>query len=170
MPTDLNIRGSIAFCGNQPKMLMLNLIAGTGCARIRYDPASYHEHKLPDDPRMQKIISTAFTSFSTLGLALILGIGGTLILVSFSLEPLVWWVVRRCKKRNSYALCEWSMNETLQLQSAVHEELGFGTWTRDVATVPITKPGERLAVVDMTDLRFLRFAVPKQALEKYYEP
>lgn len=75
----------------------------------------------------------------------------------------MWWVLRRWKKSYSYALCEWSMNETLQLQSAMHEELGLGTWTREVAAVPVTKPGERLAVVhvDVNDMKHPRFVAPK---------
>ena len=64
----------------------------------------------------------------------------------------------------SYALFEWSMNETLQLQSAMHEELGLGTWTRELGEVPVTKPGERLAIVDGRDMTRPRFAAATQAL------
>ena len=96
-----------------------------------------------------------------LGLVLIFGIGGVLDVLSFSVEPLTWWVIRRWKRRYSYALCEWSMNETLQLQSAMHEELGVGTWTRAVDAVPVTKPGEHLAVVDVHDTKHPRFVASK---------
>lgn len=114
--------------------------------------------------RCQKIISTNYTSFSTLGLVLVFTIGGLFIILSFCLEPLVFWVVRKWKLGYSYALFEWSMNETLQLQSAMHEELGLGTWTRELGGVPVTKPGERLAIVDGRDMKRPRFAAPTPAL------
>ena len=49
------------------------------------------------------------------------------------------------------------MNETLQLQSLVHEELGLGTWTREIGKVPTTKPHELLATLDLSDPRHPRF-------------
>jgi hypothetical protein len=40
---------------------------------------------------------------------------------------------------HSYALLEWSMNDTLQLQSAVYGELGLGTWTREIGQIPVNQ-------------------------------
>jgi len=105
------------------------------------------------------IISTDFTSFSTLGIALAATFGLFFIAISYLLEPLLHWA--RSKHRlNNYALLEWSMNDTLQLQSAVHEELNLGTWTREVGSVPVTLPNERLGVLDLSDMEHPRFKAP----------
>lgn len=47
---------------------------------------------------------------------------------------------------------EWSVNETLQQQRLAQEGSGIGTWSRGTKSVPITRPGELLAVLDLTDL------------------
>ena len=98
----------------------------------------------------QKIQSNSFTSFSSLGLALLLGVGGSLIILSWTIE----WLVERYSKhtnRSTYQRLEWTVNNTLQLQRIVHEELGLGTWSKTAEDYPITLPGERLATVDISD-------------------
>jgi hypothetical protein len=74
-------------------------------------------------------------------------LGGSFIILSYIIQPLLLWAIERWNW-DTYAMMEWSINETLQLQSAAHEELGMGTWTRKIGEVPVTKVGERLAVVD----------------------
>ena len=55
-------------------------------------------------------------------------------------------------------MTEWWLNETLQLQSFVHEEIGAGTWEREIGLVPITtRPGERLATLDISKPGHPRF-------------
>ncbi|GME42041.1 cytochrome p450 protein [Neofusicoccum parvum] len=99
----------------------------------------------------QKIRSTAYVSFSFLGLILIFVLGGLIVVVSFILEPLANFIHRRCRKAESYALIEWSTNETLQLQRLAHEELGLGTWSRAMKSVPITEADEVLGLLDLAD-------------------
>ncbi|GME58127.1 hypothetical protein GTA08_BOTSDO13564 [Neofusicoccum parvum] len=99
----------------------------------------------------QKIRSTAYVSFSFLGLILIFVLGGLIVVVSFMLEPLANFIHRRCRKAESYALIEWSTNETLQLQRLAHEELGLGTWSRAMKSVPITEADEVLGLLDLAD-------------------
>ncbi|KAF4539272.1 uncharacterized protein LTHEOB_10436 [Lasiodiplodia theobromae] len=108
--------------------------------------------------RNQKIRSTAYVSFSLLGLALILALGALIIVVAATLEPLVGCVQRRWgKARGQYARLEWTATETLQLQRLAHEELGFGgAWTGAAETVPVTAPGELLAMLDVRDLEHPR--------------
>jgi hypothetical protein len=101
---------------------------------------------------MQKIRSDAFTSFSVLGLAIILGVGGLLIALAYSLELLAECASRRAR-RGAYRRLEWSANGTLQLQRLAHEELGYGgAWAGADAFVPVTRPaGAPLAVLDIRD-------------------
>ncbi|KAL9088457.1 MAG: hypothetical protein Q9165_006181 [Trypethelium subeluteriae] len=125
-------------------------------------PQSAMEHTFCTN---QKIISTDFTSFSTLGLVLTLVIGTAFIIVSVLLEPVLSWLQRKRKWWcDSHALMEWWMNDALQLQSMIHEELGV-TWKRDIGQIPIPQPGDqRLATLDMTDLGHPRFKAPARGL------
>ncbi|KAK0614802.1 hypothetical protein DIS24_g11914 [Lasiodiplodia hormozganensis] len=124
----------------------------------------------PDSPeaesmcRNQKIRSTAYVSFSLLGLILILALGFLIILVAATLEPLAGCVQRRWgKTRGQYARLEWTATETLQLQRLAHEELGFGgAWTGAAETVPVTAPGELLAMLDVRDLEHPRLLLGKK--------
>jgi hypothetical protein len=99
----------------------------------------------------QKIKSTDYTSFSVLGLALTLSLGGIFIVVSYILEPVALLIQRR-KKHKGYALLEWTLNETLQLQSLAHESQSEGNWTRSLGImpnkIPITAEGDLLCPFD----------------------
>lgn len=106
---------------------------------------------------MQKIRSDAFTSFSVLGLAIILGVGGLLIALAYSLELLAECASRRAR-RGAYRRLEWSANGTLQLQRLAHEALGYGgAWACATDAVPVTRcAGEPLAVLDVQDIEHPR--------------
>lgn len=97
----------------------------------------------------QKIKSTAYTSFSVLGLSITIIIGGLIIVVSNFIDPL--WTFLDRRKRYTYQRLEWSLNETLQLQRMAHEELGLGTWSRTASRVPVTENNEKLGVLDISD-------------------
>ncbi|KAF9636464.1 hypothetical protein BFW01_g7360 [Lasiodiplodia theobromae] len=114
--------------------------------------------------RNQKIRSTAYVSFSLLGLILILALGFLVIVVAATFEPLVGCIQRRWgKARGQYARLEWTATETLQLQRLAHEELGFGgAWTGAAETVPVTAPGELLAMLDVRDLEHPRLLLGKK--------
>ncbi|KAI0970542.1 hypothetical protein F4678DRAFT_112687 [Xylaria arbuscula] len=100
----------------------------------------------------QKIRSTAYGSFSLFGLFFTLVAGLLITLVSYLLEPIFGWLHKR-KGRNQYPYLEWTTNATLQLHRLVHEEVGFGTWSEGTETIPITKPGEILGSLDITNPR-----------------
>ncbi|KAI0410049.1 hypothetical protein F4802DRAFT_543138 [Xylaria palmicola] len=100
----------------------------------------------------QKMRSTAYASFSSFGLFFTLTAGLLLILVSYILEPISEWLDKR-KGHNKYPYLEWATNSTLQLQRLLHEEIGFGTWSEGTETIPITKPGELLGSLDITNPR-----------------
>lgn len=102
--------------------------------------------------RSQKILSTEYASFSILGIALTLVIGGLIIVVSMTLESFLAWFARRFHGQMSYAQLEWCTNETLQLQRLVQEELGMGAWVGATKAVPTTmQPDQPLGLLDLSD-------------------
>ncbi|KAL1634241.1 hypothetical protein SLS58_010785 [Diplodia intermedia] len=117
--------------------------------------------------RNQKILSTAYTNFSVFGLATILIIGGVIILLSYTIEPLIRWIQRR-RNLDTYARVEWNMNETLQLQRLAHEELGVGAWRRCDTDIPVTERFDRLAVLDLSDRSHPRLKAPPAPLEDLF--
>jgi hypothetical protein len=68
--------------------------------------------------------------------------------------------LRKRFERNIYSRLEWCTNGTLQLQRLAHEELGFGTWRGCTQDVPTTQAGEKLAVLDVTDVAHPSFTAP----------
>ncbi|KAH8886193.1 hypothetical protein GQ53DRAFT_828197 [Thozetella sp. PMI_491] len=76
--------------------------------------------------RNQRIMSAEYTSFSVLGIGITFGLGGFIILLSYSLEPLMGCIWKRWATKQ-YQQLEWRANDTLQLQRLVYEGLGHGT-------------------------------------------
>lgn len=114
---------------------------------------------------LQKILSTAYTNFSVFGLTTIFIIGGVIIILSYTLEPLVAWIQRR-RNLDVYERLEWTMNETLQLQRLAHEELGLGTWHQCDTDIPVTGKAEKLGVLDLSDRTHPRLKAPPVAFEE----
>lgn len=92
--------------------------------------------------RNQKVRDTgANTSFSVLGVALIIALGGLTILTNMILEPIVGWFQRR-HKTNDHRRLQWILDEKLQLQRVAYEEAGIGQWQGLMDSVPVTARGE----------------------------
>ncbi|KAI1368962.1 hypothetical protein F5Y08DRAFT_353496 [Xylaria arbuscula] len=98
----------------------------------------------------QKIRSTAYTSFSIFGLYVLFLTGLLLIIISYSIEPILTCFHRR-GKYSQYKYLEWVTNESLQLHRLAHEGVGWGTWSRATEDVPITKDGQVLGCLDITE-------------------
>ncbi|KAB5576596.1 hypothetical protein GE09DRAFT_627098 [Coniochaeta sp. 2T2.1] len=98
----------------------------------------------------QKINTTQFASFSVFALLLTFLLGGSIMLISYILEPLIACIWGRGNKRH-YSQMEWCINETLQLQRLAHEMRGRGTWERTGQYIPVTAPSEQLAPLDLSD-------------------
>ncbi|KAF2271752.1 uncharacterized protein EI97DRAFT_427646 [Westerdykella ornata] len=104
-----------------------------------------------------KIITTKYSSFSVLGMGLILGFGTIIMFLDVALEPIVDAIHARRHRRGkgnakaTYVRLEWNANTTLQLQRLAHEHRGVGTWKMHGWAHPVTEPGEKLAMVDMRD-------------------
>ncbi|KAL0258270.1 hypothetical protein SLS55_007443 [Diplodia seriata] len=139
----------------------------TGPSDPRMDPFSILPRNENDKRtcRNQKILSSDYTNFSIFGLATTLVAGGLIIIVSYVLEPLVIWIQRR-RNLDVYARVEWSMNQTLQLQRMAHEELGLGEWECCDADVPRTRRRERLAVLDLDDMKHPKLKAPPPVFDE----
>lgn len=114
--------------------------------------------------KTKKIRSTAYASFSLFWLYFIPATGSVIIVLSYAIEPLISCILKR-RRLDKYSYKEWCTNETLQLQRLAHEELGVGTWIDTGERVPVTKPGERLATLDLTDPSHPRLKAPPPALD-----
>lgn len=125
-------------------------------------PPTVYPTLIPQTP--QKILSTAYISFSLFGLSLILVLGTLIIIASAVLEPVAGYIQRR-RGWKDYARLEWCTNETLQLQRLAHEELGVGTWSHTLDAVPRTAKDEVLAVLDWEggDREHPRLLDPREA-------
>ena len=74
------------------------------------------------------------TSFSTVGVAVILAIGGIIILTHIILEYIVTNVI----PTKNYRLLRWALDDKLQLQRLAFEGAGVGSWNAGIGTVPTT--------------------------------
>jgi hypothetical protein len=67
------------------------------------------------------------------------------------------WIERYPTSRH-YARLEWAVNNTLQLQRLAHEGVGYGSWHHCDGEVPLAKPGDILAMLDLEDMKHPKFA------------
>ena len=110
-------------------------------------------------------MTTKYSSFSVLGVGLILVIGGGFIFLDLTLVHIVDYISTRRRKSKpnpsgTYARLEWDTNTTLQLQRLAHEQIGVGTWSSRWGH-PITAPGEKLAMIDVADEEHTLFMAPQ---------
>jgi len=90
----------------------------------------------------QKIRDSHFYSFSVLGLAITLLVGGSIVLLNFCLSTVVGWFQRFSGKgvhRREY----WRLDHSLQVQRMAYENAGIGRWKGKDSLVPVTGKGER---------------------------
>ncbi|KAL9106008.1 MAG: hypothetical protein Q9227_008916 [Pyrenula ochraceoflavens] len=117
----------------------------------------------------QKIKSTAHSNFSILGLAIVFILGILIIILDLTLESIIVLVEGRRGTLKHHRL-EWFTNSVLQMQRLAHEELGLGTWKGcgGTSSVPVTRKGELLAVLDISDLEhpILKIAEEKDVESK----
>lgn len=84
-------------------------------------------------------------SFSVLGIAILVGLGIIIVLLSFSLDTVVGWLQKKTGK-GLHAQMEWRLNDKLELQRLLYEEMHQGHWD-DSKSVPVTAWGDRLSSV-----------------------
>ncbi|KAF2003590.1 hypothetical protein P154DRAFT_486179 [Amniculicola lignicola CBS 123094] len=116
--------------------------------------------------RSQMIVSTRYASFNVLGMSLILLLGGFIVVLDMSLEPLIAWSKKRRYQRllesdqgyhgvehPLYPVLEWSATSIMQLQRQAHEQALYGTWEKCDSDVPVTSKGQTLGVLDIEDVK-----------------
>ncbi|KAJ9151962.1 Cytochrome p450 protein [Pleurostoma richardsiae] len=118
-------------------------------------PATKEETQLCHN---QKVLSTAYVSFSIFGLCFTLALGSLVVIASYVLDPIMACLRRRYGMKQ-YEQLEWATNEVFQIQRLAHEEIGIGTWERATREVPVTQPGEKLAVLDLANSEHPRLLV-----------
>lgn len=99
------------------------------------------------------------------GLAFFFVAGTLIVIASLALEPILAALQDRWGYQQ-HAYLEWVSQETLQLQRLAHEELGFGTWSGATDSIPTTKPGDKLACLDLSDPKHPRLQASALDLEK----
>ncbi|KAK8128950.1 hypothetical protein PG984_010058 [Apiospora sp. TS-2023a] len=112
-----------------------------------FAPKSEHEWNLC---RNQKIRSARHASFSVFGLAFTYALGSLIIALSFVVTPLLRFLQGR-GRYSRYAYLEWESETAIQLHRLAQEQLGHGYWSRCDERVPVTRPGDLLAPVDIAD-------------------
>ncbi len=94
----------------------------------------------------QKIRSSdGTTSFSVVGVTIILALGAFLILLNLFLDLLVGFIQQKFNWGDHKRL-QWVIDEKLQLQRLAYEEAGQGTWTGGASTVPVMRMEDRIGI------------------------
>lgn len=132
-----------------------------GLAKLQRDMVEYatgpstlypgYRIERPDDEigkRMcnnQKMRSTEKSiSFSTLGISIILAIGGIVIFINVFIDTIFDFIQQRFLHRGHYRNQQWILNEALQLQRLAFEGVGMGKWSGTSSFIPVTRLGEQL--------------------------
>ena len=131
--------------------LMVNYVEGP------WHPAYNKYIQRPSTPEEEEFCKNQIATdrskycFSVLGMAIVLIIGGFIVLLNLTLEPLVR-LFRNFRKndRGLYKQLEWDTTDTLQLQRLVYEGQGTGTWHGEPDVVPVTTYGDRFGIPTWT--------------------
>ncbi|KAL2039171.1 hypothetical protein N7G274_008220 [Stereocaulon virgatum] len=111
-------------------------------------PLNKHQEKMCKNQKVRSRSGT--TSFSVLGVAIILIIGSVLILASL-LPDTVVGIFRRQLHWKDYKSLQWTLDDKLQMQRMAHEEAGQGHWTGGASSYPLTRTGDKLGVPEGVD-------------------
>ena len=97
---------------------------------------------------MQRVPQAAnYTSFSVLGIVIILVVSGLIIFVSFFIDTLVG-SLQRVSGKGMHKATQWLLDDKLQLQRMVYEKSDIGPWTNCDAQVPVTtKKMENMGII-----------------------
>lgn len=94
----------------------------------------------------QKIRSSnGTTSFSILGVSIILVLGTFLVVLNLILDTVVGLIQRKLDWGDHKRL-QWVIDEKLQLQRLAYEAAGQGTWTGGANTVPVMTREDRIGI------------------------
>ena len=85
------------------------------------------------------------TSFSVLGVGIILIVSSVLIVTSLMISIVVG-SIRQKLYRKEYKSLQWILDDKLQLQRMAYEEAGQGVWSGGTDAVPVTLRGNKLGL------------------------
>lgn len=109
----------------------INVFNGTHVSK----PFDAPSHQLCNSQKIKAPPGSNAISFSTLGVAIILTIGGLLIVGQTILDLTITNIVAT----KNYKLVRWALDDKLQLQRLVFEGAGMGSWNAGIGAVPTTK-------------------------------
>ncbi|KAK8135942.1 hypothetical protein PG984_003882 [Apiospora sp. TS-2023a] len=115
--------------------------------RDRMEPASDFDWSFCHN---QKIRSAQHDSFSIFGLVFTYLVGLIIVIISFTIEPILWHLQGR-GRYSKYAYLEWVGGTAIQLHRMAQEQLGNGHWTNCDDTIPITQPEDMLGPFDISN-------------------
>ena len=97
----------------------------------------------------QKVRSGNYQNFSLLGVGIIVGVGGTLILLGICIDSCVG-LIQKLLKKGAYMRLSWVLDEKLQLQRIAFEGKGWEGWEKCSESVPLTDEAYRLGTYDIS--------------------
>ena len=111
-------------------------------------PANRYQENICNNTKIQSQSGT--TSFSVLGVSIILIVGSLLISMSLVLSTVVGFI-RQKRHWKAYKSLQWTLDNKLQLQRLAYEEAGQGHWSGGTDLVPVTRRGDQLGVPETVD-------------------
>lgn len=107
-------------------------------------PRSWEEKRICDNQIIRSTSGT--TSFSVLGVIIILVVGSILIVTSL-LQDMVVPLIRGMRgKKNQYKTLQYVVDGTWQLQRLAYEEAGQGHWSGGADAVPVTRKDDKIGL------------------------
>ena len=103
-----------------------------------------------------KIRNASYSSFSVLGVVVILVAGCLIVLINLLLAPVTNFI-RGKVNPNNYSRKEWIHGDFLQLLRMAFEGSGLGTWEGREASVPVTANGETFMLPVQGDAQVGRY-------------
>ncbi|KAI4269529.1 MAG: hypothetical protein L6R38_007434 [Xanthoria sp. 2 TBL-2021] len=118
-------------------------------------PQTAVEKNLCNNQIIRKTSGT--TSFSVLGVAIILIVGTILIITSWTLDTCMR-SIRGKKGSSQHKSLQWIVDEKLQLQRLAYEEAGQGHWREGASTVPLTERDDKIGLPWNADMEHPRLS------------
>ena len=111
-------------------------------------PTNRYEENICNNTKIQS--QSGITSFSVLGVSIILIVGSLLISISLLLSTVMCFI-RQKRRWKAYKSLQWTLDNKLQLQRLAYEEAGQGHWSGGTDSVPVTRRGDKLGVPKTAD-------------------
>ena len=111
-------------------------------------PANRYQENICNNTKIQSQSGT--TSFSVLGVVIILIVGSLLITINLVLSTVMGFI-RQKRQWKAYKSLQWTLDDKLQLQRLAYEEAGQGQWSGGTDSVPVTRRGDKLGIPETVD-------------------